>query len=232
LTAEVTEVLGSPGWTKKNYKLPTEDYKKLFPFICVIPAKAFTLKHKVLLQIMNSTIKNALILGSMGLVALGLKKFYQTAEVPDLQWVLGPTKMLVQAFSGLSFTYDATNGYVNIPHQFAIAKSCAGVNFLIIVFCTSVFGFTLKMQNLARQWLSVPAFLGIAYALTVVVNAFRIISALTLGPTQWMGIDANGLHEMEGVVVYLSFLLIYYLTMHYLLHRTNTINTYKPTVTA
>ncbi|HAS41144.1 MAG TPA: exosortase K [Microscillaceae bacterium] len=216
----------------RHYELPTEYYKKLFPFICVIPAKAFTLNYKVLSLTMNSTIKNGLILGSMAVVALGLKKFYQTAEVPDLQWILGPTKTLVQAFSGLSFTYDTTNGYVNLPHQFTIAKSCAGVNFLIIVFCTSVFGFTLKMKNSVRQWLSLPAFLGIAYALTVVVNAFRIISALTLGQTQWMGIDANGLHEMEGVVVYLSFLLIYYLTMHHLLHRTNTIHTYKSTATA
>ncbi|OJJ15765.1 exosortase K [marine bacterium AO1-C] len=165
----------------------------------------------------------------MTLVALGLKKFYQTAEVPDLQWILGPTKVLVQVFSGLSFTYDATEGYVNTAHQFSIAKSCAGVNFLIIVFCTSVFGFTLKIQNSVRQWISLPAFLGIAYGLTVVVNAFRIISALTFGQTQMMGIDANGLHEMEGVIVYLSFLLIYYLTMHYFLQKTHTMNTYKST---
>ena len=181
---------------------------------------------------MNSTIKNTFILGSMAVVALGLKKFYQTAEVPDLQWILTPTKALVQTFSGLSFHNDATEGYVNMAHHFTIAKSCAGVNFLIIVFCTSVFGFTLKMKKLVHQWISLPAFLSIAYGLTVVVNAFRIIGALTFGATQWAGINGNRVHEMEGVVVYLSFLLIYYLTMHYLLQKTNTMNTPRSTAVA
>lgn len=174
---------------------------------------------------MNATIKNGIILTGMVVVAFGLKKFYQTAEVPDLQWILAPTKVLVQAFTGLSFTYDAVEGYVNIPHQMAIAKSCAGVNFLIIVFCTSIFGFTLKMHRSAHQWLSIPAFLTIAYLLTIVVNAFRIISALVLGKTSFMGLDANGLHEMEGVVVYLSFLLLYYLTMNFILNRKHPKNT-------
>ena len=176
---------------------------------------------------MKSNINNWLIPGIMVLVALGLKLFYQTATVPDLQWVLAPTKVLVQSFTGLHFSYDATQGYVNTAHQFVIAKNCAGVNFLIIVFCTSVFGFSLKFALMRTQLLSVPVFLGLAYLLTVVVNAFRIISALifsnSLIPVS--GLDANRVHATEGVVVYLSFLLIYYLILHYFLRQKPTINT-------
>lgn len=167
---------------------------------------------------MKINIKNGIILGVMALVAFGLKKFYQTANVHDLYWILAPSKLVVQGFTGLEFSYDASLGYVNQAHQFVIAKSCAGVNFLIIVFCTSVFGFSLKMKPNHWQWLSMPVFLVVAYLLTVLVNAFRIISALLLKGAhlpQVFGLDPNQLHAVEGVVVYLAFLLLYYLLLNY-----------------
>lgn len=169
---------------------------------------------------MKINIKNGLTLGVMALLAFGLKKFYQTASVHDLQWILAPTKVVVQGFTGLQFGYDASLGYINQTHQFVIAKSCAGVNFLIIVFCTSVFGFSLKIKTSHWQWLSLPLFLGIAYLFTVLVNAFRIISALLLkgiALPQALGVGANQLHAFEGIVVYLAFLLLYYLLLNYCL---------------
>lgn len=179
------------------------------------------------LTIKNRTLvihQNGFILSTMVFIAFGLKVFYQTANTPDLQWVLAPTKVLVQGFTGLHFSYDATRGYVNIAHQFVIAKSCAGVNFLIIAFCTSVFGFTLKFAQMKVQLFSVVAFLGLAYLLTVVVNAFRIISALVFrnASVQVPGLNANQLHATEGVIIYLSFLLIYYLILNYCFNRKRT----------
>ncbi|WP_299454786.1 exosortase K [uncultured Microscilla sp.] len=164
---------------------------------------------------MGKKIKNGLILGVMGLVAFTLKKFYQTAEVTDLYWILAPTKVAVHSFTGLEFSYDASQGYINQAHQFVIAKSCAGVNFLIIAFCTSVFGFTPKIKGSHWQWLSLPVFLVIAYLLTVAVNAFRIVNALLLKDAYTAILPANRLHAIEGAIVYLAFLLIYYLLLHY-----------------
>jgi exosortase K len=167
---------------------------------------------------MKINIKNGLTLGVMALLTFGLKKFYQTASVHDLQWILAPTKAVVQGFTGLQFSYDASLGYINQVHQFVIAKSCAGVNFLIIVFCTSVFGFSLKIKTSHWQWLSLPLFLCIAYLFTILVNAFRIISALLLKGValpQTLGFGANQLHAFEGIVVYLAFLLLYYLLLNY-----------------
>ncbi|EAY27686.1 exosortase K [Microscilla marina] len=164
---------------------------------------------------MKTNLKNGLILGAMALVALVLKKFYQTAEVPDLHWILAPTQAAVHSFTGLQFSYDASQGYINQAHQFVIAKSCAGVNFLIIAFCTSVFGFTPKIKGSHWQWLSLPVFLVIAYLLTVAVNAFRIVNALLLKGTYAAILPANRLHAIEGAIVYLAFLLMYYLLLHY-----------------
>lgn len=179
---------------------------------------------------MKTNIKNGLILGFMALVAFGLKKFYQVAEVPDLQWILLPTKTLVQGFTSLQFSYDPAQGHINTAHQFVIAKSCAGVNFLIIVFCTSVFGFTLRLSQFRQQLLSLPSFLGIAYVLTIAVNAFRIINSLVFNAAQIPGMNASQLHKTEGVIVYLSFLLIYYLTIHYFFQKKFTSKTtqYSP----
>lgn len=179
---------------------------------------------------MKTNIKNGLILGFMALVAFGLKKFYQVAEVPDLQWILLPTKTLVQGFTSLQFSYDPAQGHINTAHQFVIAKSCAGVNFLIIVFCTSVFGFTLRLSQFRQQLLSLPSFLGIAYVLTIAVNAFRIINSLVFSAAQIPGMNASQLHKTEGVIVYLSFLLIYYLTIHYFFQKKFTSKTtqYSP----
>jgi hypothetical protein len=50
---------------------------------------------------MKINIKNGLTLGVMALLTFGLKKFYQTASVHDLQWILAPTKAVVQGFTGL-----------------------------------------------------------------------------------------------------------------------------------
>ena len=152
------------------------------------------------------------------IVAYLLKSFYSTASVEDLRWILEPTAAVVSLFSGYAFEEEAHTGFFSRELFFLIAPACAGVNFLIVAFCTAVFGFVRSFRGV-RAKLAV-FFVGaiVAYSLTVTANAVRILIAIWLHrrPAFLM---AEQLHRIEGVAVYFFSLCALFLAVRALLNR-------------
>ena len=160
------------------------------------------------------------------LCALALKSFYSTATPDDLLWILAPTTVLVELFSGQQFEFESYAGYMSSDHRFVIAVPCAGVNFLITAFV---------MVALRRLWrerfgpqisYAIPVAAAIAYVATIIANAARICLALELRArsveVSWL--TSNQLHRLEGIVVYFGFLVLLFV----LLERFDSTKPVKP----
>lgn len=122
----------------------------------------------------------------------------------ELRFLLYPVQWFVAVFTGQSSIYLAGEGYQF--SGFIIEKSCAGVNFLVICWCTLTY---LSIQNQHNQSIKIKALLWsipLSYSLCILANTFRILSALVL--QRLPGLHGPNVHEALGVVVYLSILLL------------------------
>ena len=147
-------------------------------------------------------------LAVVALCALALKYHYSIATPDQLRWILAPTTLLVEVFSGKSFEFESYTGYMSSDHTFVIAAPCAGVNYLITAFLM------LTLRNLWRdrfqaKWHFIPLAAMIAFGATLIANTTRICIALSDIEISWL--NANQQHRLEGIVVYFGFLLLLFL---------------------
>jgi exosortase K len=149
----------------------------------------------------------ACIACALGL-ACGLKAFYSRAGFAELDWVLAPTRRLVEWLTGADFQPEPGRGYLCRERCYLIAPACAGVNFLIVAFVSLSCGLVHTRRSLAGRaaWLTVSALA--AYGVTLLANAVRIALAMrlyesgaTFGP-----LSAAQLHCALGIATYLAFL--------------------------
>lgn len=152
-------------------------------------------------------------------VAVWLKLFLIVSGPEDLAWMLSPVVHAVRAFTGLQFLFDPAKGYINFENAVVIGTSCAGVNYLVIALCMTVFSFVPRFTEY-----KLPAFALLvlaAYAVTVTVNAFRIISGIVLlrAANHFSFVITDAVHETAGIFVYFSFLALYYVSLQALLCR-------------
>ena len=143
-------------------------------------------------------------------IAFALKHHFSQAGPDSLAWVLAPTVALVELLTGVEFEFERGVGYFAQAEMFAVTKSCAGVNFLIISF---------SMLGLAWVWGRGPArklpstiarAASLAFSTTIVANAARIAVALPLSHSTLtpLGMSGADVHRIVGVAVYFGSLLI------------------------
>jgi len=138
-------------------------------------------------------------------LAFGMKAFYASASADALGWILGPTAALVSLLSGQHFEAEPGIGYLSRELMLVIAPACAGINYLVIAFCTLVLGFAPRSGRPARRWGWLFAAGALAYAATLLVNALRIALAIALREgTLPAWLSASQAHRLEGIAVYLG----------------------------
>lgn len=143
------------------------------------------------------------------LLVLALKVFYNYAETSDLIWLLKPSSEVTALFLRQEYRFIPQSGYYFPELNFIINKSCSGLVFLIISVCTSVFGFIQKTNSKHYTRVYFSLLIG-SYILTILVNSSRILIDQSL--KQILGSNVSiALHEINGIFVYLLFLVCYYL---------------------
>jgi exosortase K len=157
---------------------------------------------------------------AIGIVLL-LKIFQYQTFIDNIRWILLPVKILVVSWTDLAFVYKSHVGYIEIHDRIVLDKSCTGLNFLLIAFCTGFFGFVFRISEYTKQlkWL---AFCFIAaYFLTTLFNSIRIVTIL------WLSVYVPAInplkspfwHESIGVFTYLIGLLLYYSALRWWFER-------------
>jgi exosortase K len=158
----------------------------------------------VMYQIRTNHLSKPMFTMAILAAAYALKRHYSLATANDLEWILRPTAALVSVFSGSAFV-KAPAGYASERLHTIIVPACAGVNYLIVVFCTLTFGFAALLERFVPKALFVAASAAVAYGTTVVVNAVRIGLGIAV---RHHGAFANVVtpeeaHRILGVAVYL-----------------------------
>lgn len=146
------------------------------------------------------------------LVALGLKAHYSFAASEELTWILYPTTLLVELFSGSGFAFEAGEGYVRADKQFVIAPACAGVNFMITAFCMSAFHGIRKSGTTPAGVRYIALCLLLSYGLTLIVNTLRISISMELFSenVQWGWLTPERIHRLAGCILYFVSLSLFY----------------------
>ena len=154
-------------------------------------------------------------------IAFGLKYHYSRAGSENLVWILGPTACLVETVSGIQFDSEANTGFVSREYRIIIAPSCAGINFLIMVFCMAVFSGIHVIRHSGSKLLWLAASLVCAYITTVAVNTLRIIASIySYNADIYSGwITPARVHRLEGIVIYFFFLYLIYMIIIKTIHR-------------
>jgi exosortase K len=142
---------------------------------------------------------------SIGLIIIyGLKLYYSTASVNDLDWILAPTAWWTQILSGNTFEKVSNIGYLNNANEFIIVSSCSGMNFLMILFSTLLYSFIHRWNTFRQKLLWFFFSMVIAYILTIGVNGLRIVLAMHLFNADIYGnlVTPQRIHRIEGIAVY------------------------------
>jgi exosortase K len=149
------------------------------------------------------------------MIAFGLKHHYSQASVDHLNWILAPTVELVEQLSGITFEKEAYTGFISRTHRIIIAKSCAGVNFLIIAFCMLIFTRIRETKPVGAKILLFIKSIITAYFLAIIVNALRIILSIYLFDADIYGgwLTREMLHRIEGTAIYFIFLCVLYFVL-------------------
>lgn len=154
-----------------------------------------------------------------------LKSIYSQGNSETLGWLLAPTAALVELFTGIPFVCEAGTGWVNYHHHVAIVPSCAGGNFLIILFCLLSLHCVYALRRMPSVKYLFPAIvlsLVFAYGATLLVNSARIrVSIILYGADIYKGwLTPELVHRVAGIVIYyLSLLGCYTLLLMFLQKR-------------
>jgi exosortase K len=135
---------------------------------------------------------------------LMLKQHYAHSSIEGLVFILSPTARLVTLLSGVRFDLESGIGYLSHDRLFAIAKPCAGVNFMVAAAALLGFVFSRRAFDLASTCVSVGATFAVSYAASVLVNAVRIAVAMRLAahPLASEFWTAARVHRVLGIIVY------------------------------
>lgn len=146
-----------------------------------------------------------------------LKAAYSMAEVQHLTFLLAPSSEIVANFTGTTSTFIPEQGYFNGRLNILINKSCSGFNFWSICFLMSYCLLAKPSTPRLRNVFLLPLVLGATYLFTILVNSTRILFSIFLhsANSQLLAIDSPWSHQAEGVFIYLSYLIIAYLSIDY-----------------
>ena len=131
------------------------------------------------------------------------KWWHRGADAEALRFVLTPTDALVGLATGGSGRWRAGEGYFHETPPFIIDASCAGFNFLLIVFLLLAY---LLLRRFDAWWVP-PLALFAAWPITVLANTSRILTILAVGPAP-PGVADGAWHQGLGAFVYLTVLVL------------------------
>lgn len=165
----------------------------------------------------KTTIKKGMTLYILFIAAvfIFLKFMYKYADNQDLNFILIPVDFIISAFTGVKSSYIVGTGYFFKELNMVINKSCSGFNFLVLNFMLLSYLSAKYINNIKVRFSIIPLLLFISYIFTVFVNASRILGSIVIHPNPVLSKSFKIIHEAEGVFIYLTFLILLYISSDY-----------------
>ena len=148
-------------------------------------------------------------------IAVGLKYYYSRAGSENLVWILSPTAFSVECLTGTHFESEFNVGYISSSRDVAIVPACAGLNFMIAAFCMAALWLLYSMKRKALLPICVISGMAVSYCVTVAINSLRIVISMYLyrANIYTQLITPERVHRIEGVVIYIVFLSLFYFAL-------------------
>lgn len=160
--------------------------------------------------------KDIIYIGVCFVIFACLRFAFSFLDTEMMQFLLMPTNKLIEVIVGSNGEYIDGVGYFHSQLNIVINKSCSGYNFWLIGFLMASF-VLIKSQKI-NFLLTIPLALVISYMVTLLANVSRIAGYILLMKgklPQYIDPNDTWLHQMEGIFVYLSFLILFFLTLNY-----------------
>jgi exosortase K len=148
-------------------------------------------------------------------IGLGIKYFYSIANNEQLDFILFPTHLLVEMWTGSQGIFEAEKGYVFSLLGICIDKSCAGLNFGVIAFLSGGFAWAMRNPRLKNLLFYLIFLLFITFLITIFTNSSRIFIAIISLKTFPNLARFTWFHEALGTFVFINALLVFYLGISY-----------------
>jgi len=152
-----------------------------------------------------------------------LKFTYTLADTNHLKFLLSPINRILKLITGAHSRFIIDRGFYFDQFNVIIDKSCSGFNFLLICFLMLSFVSLKYFEKRGNKVLAMIFSLLGAYVLTILVNSSRIFSLIIIH-NQSIALAGNPIvHESIGILTNLTFLILTYLVVNYLLtkHKSN-----------
>jgi len=165
---------------------------------------------------------NLIYLSIAGILFIALKLWHQTCSIAALKFLLKPVSKVINLLTDQASYFSPEEGYVFSALEIIIDKSCSGFNFLLVCFLMlSYLLLSLNKQPISKL-LCLPSALLIAYFISLISNASRIIISILFDKIiseEWESYYAY-IHESIGVISHLGFLIATYLILLEILKHT------------
>jgi exosortase K len=148
-----------------------------------------------------------------------LKFVYSQANNDMLLFILQPISELISIITNNDAVYTTSSGFFYQGLNITIDKSCSGINFWLISFMTCLLSIIPKKRTRLQKIIAFPTACILAYVLTLFANTSRILISIFI--TKNTSLNYSWLHEAQGVFIYLTFLILFYLLINHLLSKTN-----------
>lgn len=145
-----------------------------------------------------------------------LKLWFTIASNHQLLFLLYPTNKIVGILTGSSSVYIPEKGFFFENLKIVIDKSCSGFNFWVLSFMLISYRSEMFFNKVRDKILAIPASLILAYLLTIFVNTSRIFTSIILQDSASIFLTDRPhliLHQVVGVIINLSFLILAYLIL-------------------
>ena len=153
----------------------------------------------------------------LGLVVFLLLKGWRSGVgVEELRFLLMPTDVVVRGITGAGSWWMVGEGYYYPELDVLLNAGCAGFTFFTICFLVLLAG----VPGRWLRWWVLPLCLLVAWPCAVLANAARIVCILTFRDVVPLMMTDGIVHEAQGALVYLVFLVLIYLTVRRLLTPT------------
>ena len=128
---------------------------------------------------------------------------------------------IVGFFTGSPSHFDPDLGYHFPQLHITIDRSCSGLNFLVMAFCMIGISTLSFYRRLGPQVLALAIGALATYLLTLGATSSRILIAIRSWQLRelypWLASDR--MHQQQGGIVYLFFLILFYLLTTFLLQN-------------
>ncbi|QCK16244.1 exosortase K [Mangrovivirga cuniculi] len=152
-------------------------------------------------------------------IVLVIKYSLRFMELPHLEFLLYPTTQWIEILSGSQSEFIPREGYLFANRNFIINESCSGINLWLIASSMLIYLFSkINLMGIKKIAMFIPAF-AIAWLITILSNGSRIYISSTFQDQllSVFNLSTHTIHESLGVVTNLTFLIITYFLIEYLL---------------